>query len=170
MNINIDLNDLKERAKDLAQTGVAKALELTDTGVNKAKQLAEISKLKVLNLGEQDAIRRAYMDLGRLYYAERGSAPEAAYADLCDKITRSKAQIQVNEQRIADLKSSGNLTDEEVEHACEADFEDADWEFVGNTPTEDAQTAAPQAEAEAQADDADASDFEEPEVKTDDQV
>ena len=117
MNINIDLNDLKERAKDLAQSGMAKALELTDTGVNKAKQLAEISKLKVLNLSEQDAIRRAYMDLGRLYYAERGSAPEAAYADLCDKITRSKAQIQVNEQRIADLKSSGNLTDEEKESA-----------------------------------------------------
>ena len=160
MNINIDLNDLKERAKDLAQTGVAKALELTDTGVSKAKQLAEISKLKVLNLSEQDAIRRAYMDLGRLYYAERGSAPEAAYADLCDKITRSKAQIQVNEQRIADLKSSGNLTDEEVEHACESDFEDADWEYVGNTPTED---TAPQADAEA-------TDFEEPEVKTDDQV
>lgn len=164
MNINIDLNDLKERAKDLAQTGVAKALELTDTGVSKAKQLAEISKLKVLNLSEQDAIRRAYMDLGRLYYAERGSAPEAAYADLCDKITRSKAQIQVNEQRIADLKSSGNLTDEEVEHACESDFEDADWEYVGNTPTED---TASQADAEAEAD---AADFEEPEVKTDDQV
>ena len=57
-----------------------------------------------------------------------------------------------------------------MEHACEADFEDADWEYVGNTPTEDAQTATGQAEAEAPADDADASDFEEPEVKTDDQV
>lgn len=153
MNINIDLNDLKERAKDLAQTGVAKALELTDTGVNKAKQLAEISKLKVLNLSEQDSIRRAYMELGRLYYAERGSAPEAAYADLCDKITRSKAQIQVNEQRIADLKSSGNLTDEEVEHACEADFEDADWEFVGSTT--DGDTAVQDEATDADADDTD---------------
>ena len=58
MNINIDFDDLKERAIDLAQTGVAKALELTDTGVAKAKELAEISKLKVLNLREQDSIRR----------------------------------------------------------------------------------------------------------------
>ncbi len=130
MNINIDFDDLKERALDLAQSGMAKAMELTDTGVAKAKELAEISKLKVLNLREQDAIRRAYMDLGRLYYAERGSAPEAAYSDLCDRITRSKAQIQVNEQRIADLKTSGNLTDEEVDQACHTDFEDADWEFV----------------------------------------
>ena len=39
MNINIDFDDLKERAIDLAQTGVAKALELTDTGVAKAKEL-----------------------------------------------------------------------------------------------------------------------------------
>lgn len=137
MNINIDFDDLKERAKDLAQCGVAKALELTDTGVAKAKELAEISKLKVLNLREQDTIRRAYMDLGRLYYAERGSAPEAAYSDLCDRITRSKAQIQVNEQRIADLKSSGNLTDEEVAQACSTDFEDADWEFADQEPNSD---------------------------------
>ncbi|OUN22752.1 hypothetical protein [Pseudoflavonifractor sp. An85] len=141
MNINIDFDDLKERALDLAQSGVAKALELTDTGVAKAKELAEISKLKVLNLREQDAIRRAYMDLGRLYYAERGSAPEAAYSDLCDKITRSKAQIQVNEQRIADLKTSGNLTDEEVEQACPTDFEDADWEFVDQTLAHEASVA-----------------------------
>ena len=151
MNINIDFDDLKERAIDLAQSSVAKALELTDTGVAKAKELAEISKLKVLNLREQDAIRRAYMDLGRLYYAERGSAPEAAYANLCDKITRSKTQIQVNEQRIADLKASGNLTDEEVEHACHTDFEDADWEFVGSTPADDdtvSQEAAGDQEAE----------------------
>ena len=138
MNINIDFDDLKERALDLAQTGVAKALELTDTGVTKAKELAEISKLKVLNLREQDAIRRAYLDLGRLYYAERGSAPEAAYSDLCDRITRSKAQIQVNEQRIADLKTSGNLTDEEVDQACPTDFEDADWEFVDETLAQEA--------------------------------
>lgn len=141
MNINIDFDDLKERAKDLAQSGVAKALELTDTGVAKAKELAEISKLKVLNLREQDTIRRAYMDLGRLYYAERGSAPEAAYSDLCDRITRSKAQIQVNEQRIADLKSTGNLTDEEVEQACSTDFEDADWEFVDQNPAQDSTEA-----------------------------
>ena len=166
MNINIDFDDLKERAKDLAQSGVAKALELTDTGVAKAKELAEISKLKVLNLREQDAIRRAYMDLGRLYYAERGSAPEAAYSDLCDRITRSKAQIQVNEQRIADLKASGNLTDEEVEQACHTDFEDAEWEFVGSAPAQGDQDTASQAEA----DDADAADFEESEVKPDDQV
>lgn len=155
MNINIDFDDLKERAIDLAQSGVAKALELTDTGVAKAKELAEISKLKVLNLREQDAIRKAYMDLGRLYYAERGSAPEAAYANLCEKITQSKAQIQINEQRIADLKASGNLTDEEVEQACPSDFEEADWEYVGSTPSDNdaAQDVAddPQTEDDEQA-------------------
>lgn len=154
MNINIDFDDLKERAKDLAQSSVAKALELTDTGVAKAKELAEISKLKVLNLREQDTIRRAYMDLGRLYYAERGSAPEAAYSDLCDRITRSKNQIQVNEQRIADLKASGNLTDEEVEQACHTDFEEAEWEFVGSAPAQEEPTA-PQQPEESQENEAD---------------
>lgn len=146
MNINIDFEDLKERAKDLAQSGVAKALELTDTGVAKAKELAEISKLKVLNMREQDTIRRAYMDLGRLYYAERGSAPEAAYSDLCDRITHSKNQIQANKQRIADLKAAGNLTDEEVENAGPTDYEEAEWEFVTTTPDQEESAAAQEPE------------------------
>ena len=59
MNINIDFDDLKERAIDLAQTGVAKALELTDAGVASAKELAESRKPKVPHLRGQDPIRRA---------------------------------------------------------------------------------------------------------------
>ena len=37
MTINFDFNSLKEKAKDLAQTGVAKAKELSDTAIGKGK-------------------------------------------------------------------------------------------------------------------------------------
>ena len=80
MTINFDFNSLKEKAKDLAQTGVAKAKELSDTAIGKGKELGEIGKLKVQNASEQDAIKKAYLELGKLYFAERGAAPEAAYA------------------------------------------------------------------------------------------
>ena len=56
-------DDLREKVTDLAQSGVAKS-----------KQLAEIAKLKTSNMGEEDTIKKAYLELGRLYYAERGAA------------------------------------------------------------------------------------------------
>ena len=124
--MSIDYESLKDKAVVLAQegvtrakeftgTGVAKARELADTGIAKAKEMAEVGKLKVSNSTEQEAIRKAYSELGKLYYAERGSAPEAAYADACQRISDSLARISYNNERIADIKAAGNLTDEEVE-------------------------------------------------------
>ena len=54
-----------------------KAVELTQVGMAKSKQLAEIARLSLANTGEEDNIRKAYIEIGKLYYAERGMAPEA---------------------------------------------------------------------------------------------
>ena len=94
-------DNYKEKATDLAQAGVAQS-----------KRLAEIAKLKTANMGEEDTIKKAYIELGKLYYAEKGAAPEAAYAASCEKITAAKAAIEANNDRIAELKSSA---DDEVE-------------------------------------------------------
>ena len=94
-------DNFKEKATDLAQAGVAQS-----------KRLAEIAKLKTANMGEEDTIKKAYIALGKLYYAEKGAAPEAAYAASCEKITAAKAAIEANNDRIAELKSSA---DDEVE-------------------------------------------------------
>ena len=94
-------DNFKEKAADLAQAGVAQS-----------KRLAEIAKLKTANMGEEDTIKKAYIELGKLYYAEKGAAPEAAYAASCEKITAAKAAIEANNDRIAELKSSA---DDEVE-------------------------------------------------------
>ena len=94
-------DNFKEKATDLAQAGVAQS-----------KRLAEIAKLKTANMGEEDTIKKAYIELGKLYYAEKGAAPEAAYAASCEKITAAKAAIEANNDRIAEIKSSA---DDEVE-------------------------------------------------------
>lgn len=132
--MSIDFESLKDKAvvlaqsgvtkaKEITETGIAKAKELADTGAAKAKEISEIGKLKVSNSTEQEAIRKAYSELGKLYYAERGSAPEAAYADACQRITDALARISYNNERIADIKAAGHLTDDEVEKA-EADVVD----------------------------------------------
>ncbi len=99
----------------------AKAKELTNTGVAKAKELTEISKMKVQNVSEQDEIRKAYMAIGKLYFEQHGDSPEEGYEDYCKQIAESKAKIEYNNQRIADMKAAGNLSDEDV---AEADVDD----------------------------------------------
>ena len=86
-------DELKDRAMDLGRAGVAKS-----------KQLAEITKLSLNNAGEEDAIRKAYIEIGKLYYAERGMAAEPAYVALCEE----------NKNRIAELKQEGNISDDEA--------------------------------------------------------
>ena len=90
--------DIMDRVSDLAQAGAAKA-----------REIAEIMKLKVNNAAEEDTIRKAYIDLGKLYYAERGMAPEGAYAALCEKITASKQKIEENTAKIAEMRAAGNI-------------------------------------------------------------
>ena len=106
VSINIDLEGVKDRTVVFAHSGVTKARELADAGAARARELSEIGKLKVRNSIEQETIRRAYSDLGRLYYAERGSAPEPAYAELCGRITDALERVSRNNERIADIRAA----------------------------------------------------------------
>ena len=99
-------DDLKDKATDLGRAGMAKS-----------KQLMEITKLSLNNSGEEDAIRKAYLEIGKLYYAERGGAPEPGYAALCQRITTAKINIEENKARIAQIKKDGTLSDEDVSQA-----------------------------------------------------
>ncbi len=116
--MSIDFESLKDSAvvaaqngatkvKELVGTGVAKAKELAGTGAAKAKELTEISKLKVQNSVEQDAIRKAYAELGKQYYAAHSADSDPALAGLCQKITDSMGKISYNNERIADIKAAG---------------------------------------------------------------
>lgn len=71
-------DDLREKVTDLAQSGVAKS-----------KQLAEIAKLKTSNMGEEDTTRRRTWSWAGCTNAERGAAPEGAYAAACGRISQA---------------------------------------------------------------------------------
>ena len=99
-----------------------KAVELTQVGMAKSKQLAEIARLSLASTGEEDNIRKAYIEIGKLYYAERGMAPEAAYTSLCEKITAAKINIEENKARIGQLKEEGSIKDSEVAAVVETEI------------------------------------------------
>ena len=128
---------LKDKATDLAQAGVAQS-----------KRLAEIAKLKTANMAEEDAIKKAYLELGKLYYAENGAAPEGAYAAACERITASKALIETNNERITELKQSTGAEDEnELEDAMEiAEAVEVEETSVSDCCCEEAKEEAPAAD------------------------
>ena len=159
--MSVDFESVKDKAVVLAQSGVNKTRELTSTGIAKAKELAnagaakakelsEIGKLKMQNSTEQEAIRKAYSDLGKLYYAEHGSDPEAACAELCRSITDALARISYNNERIADIKAAGRASDDETDVAEEPVDADVEAEeLVSETPcccTEEAAAEEPVSE------------------------
>ena len=105
MDLKSTFENLKDRATEMAQAGVAQS-----------KRLAEIAKLKTANMAEEDAIKKAYIEIGKLYYAEQGASPDGAFAAACERVTASKAAIEANNDRIAELKQPG---DPEVEAEAE---------------------------------------------------
>ena len=119
-----------EKAKELANTGAVKAKELSE-----AKEFSEVNKLKVSNSVEQDAIRKAYTELGKLYFAENGSDPAEPYADLCRQITDSLAKIAYNNERIADIKAAGAAASDTAPE--EAPVEEAAAEPAAEPETEE---------------------------------
>ena len=125
-------DNFKEKATDLVQAGAAQS-----------KRLAEIAKLKTANMAEEDAIKKAYLDLGKLYYAEKGATPDAAYAASCEKITASRAAIETNNERLAELKEKGGDTD--------ADFDiDPDFAVEDEEDTKPQETVAEESEIETE--------------------
>lgn len=108
MDFKDTFDTLKDKATDLAQAGVAQS-----------KRLAEIAKLKMANMAEEDAIKKAYIEIGKLYYAEQGASPDGAFAAACERVTASKAAIETNNERIAELKQPGD-PEPEVEAEIEA--------------------------------------------------
>ena len=83
MDLKSTFENLKDRATEMAQAGVAQS-----------KRLAEIAKLKTANMAEEDAIKKAYIEIGKLYYAEQGASPDGAFVAACERITASKAAIE----------------------------------------------------------------------------
>jgi len=88
-------DELKSRAVDLAQTGAAKS-----------KQVAELAKLNLNNASEEEAIKKTYQEIGKVFYEANAGAAAAEYAELFEKVTAAKINIEENKSRIAELKAT----------------------------------------------------------------
>lgn len=93
------LDDLCGKATEIMQTGMDKATEMMQSGV-------AIAKLKTDNMAEEDAMRRAFLAIGRMYFELYGDAPDPAFSVECERIQACKRRIAENELRLAEMKKT----------------------------------------------------------------
>lgn len=133
MAFTVNMDELKKRAAALGQTG----LNMAQTGVDKSIQLAAIAKLRASNLKEESNLRAAYVELGKMYFADHGAVPDEAYVSVCSLIGDIQAAIAANNAKIAELKVSPEVAVEVEVEAEEAEAEAAPEE----APAEEAPPA-----------------------------
>ena len=128
-----NLNELREKASEAAQTAA-----------KKTKKLAEIAKANVSIYSEEDKIKKAEAELGKLYYRDYAVGEEmdtAEYLPWCQKIDEAKQTIADLRDYIEELKAEQveMIVDEEVEVVdadivTEEDFVDLESAEVEEEP------------------------------------
>jgi hypothetical protein len=130
-----NFEDLKKRANELAQ----QAADLAQQGANRSRQLAGVAKLKAANLGEEDTIRKAYAELGKIYFAKYGEHPEDEFAAACETIIEAQAAIAANNATIEEMSAK---KEDDVE------IEIVEMDETEVTPAEESEAADDEAPAE----------------------
>jgi len=110
-----------EKARDLAYKTADATKDLAMKASEKAAQIKRTAKLNIEISTEKDAIRKAYTELGKLYYETHKDDAEGYFAQLCDEIELSMKNIAEKEAEIADIKASSDIGDD----TFEVEFEEA---------------------------------------------
>lgn len=106
----MNLNENFETVKNFARSTAASAAE-------KAKTLATIAKANVTIYAEEDKVRKAELELGKLYYRDYAVGEvmdQAEYLPWCQKIDESNQRIAELKQTIADLRAGEAPKDAEI--------------------------------------------------------
>ena len=74
--------NFKEKAGAFASAAAGKAKSFAIFAAKKTKQASRIAKLNLDISGEENAIKRAYAELGRMYYEAFGETPAEELSDI----------------------------------------------------------------------------------------
>lgn len=100
-----DINEFKEKVMGTIGVVADKTKDIAAKASDKAKQAARIAKLSVEIGNEKENMKKAYIEIGKLYYETHKDDTEGFFVQLCDEITLSQNSIAAKEAEIAELKS-----------------------------------------------------------------
>lgn len=123
-----------------------KASEAAQVAAKKTKKLAEIAKINVSIYSEEDKIKKAQLELGKLYYRDYVVGDEmdqAEYLPWCKRIDESKQTIADLRDYVEELKAEQVQMDETdvpavvpTEIVTDEDFIDAETVEAGEDDDE----------------------------------
>ena len=137
MSINFD--ELKESAVNAAAAAA-----------QKTRDLAAIAKANLSIMSEENKIRKAETEIGKLFYRDYALGEEmdsAEYLPWCEKITESKAVIEDLSAMIADLKCAAKAAPATEEPASKEAPAAEEVPVAEEAPAAEEVTAEPVAEA-----------------------
>ena len=130
-------DDVRKTVEDVLQKGAG----LAQMGVNMAAQMGSIAKLKAANQTEENAIRKAYTELGKRYYVAHAADENPEFSDVLQEIETAKARIQANNARIAELREKADAPSEDI--VFEMDANDLPTEPTPEEPVTAAEAVQP---------------------------
>lgn len=71
---------------------------------DKARELAEIANLKSQISTCEEIIKKNYAEIGRIYYEQYGSMPEAPFEKQCRAIQNAQNGVEALQQKIREIK------------------------------------------------------------------
>lgn len=127
-----DFNELKQKIKETVDTAADLAKDLAGKTADCAKGfaaktadttkgVARIAKLNVEIGSEKETLKKAYAELGKLYYETSHNEPGCFFAQLCDEITLALENIAAKEAEIAELKAG--ISGQDGEADIDVEFE-----------------------------------------------
>ena len=136
MNFNFD--SLMDTISNLRERGA----EYANAAMDKTKDAARLAKLTVSLTGEKDALKKAYIELGKAYYEEHHNDAEGLYAQLVEEVDAVNARIEEMQAEIDALKGSFHVS---FENVVAQDEDDGDEDITVEITVEE-EPEAPAAE------------------------
>ncbi len=106
MNFNFD--SLMDTITNLCERGA----EYANVAMDKTKDAARLAKLTIALTAEKDALKKAYIELGKAYYEEHHNDAEGLYAQLVEEVDAVNARIEEMQSEIDSLKGSFHASDD----------------------------------------------------------
>lgn len=142
-----------DKLKQAASTASVAATNAAEVAVKQTKTAAAVGKVKLAIAGEEDKLKKAYTELGRLFYRDYEAQAEAEMeeyqpwidkaADAKDAIARLTAELETIKAENAKKEVPGEVVEEPAEDtSIYVDFDEAEPAPVVETEAPAEESAA----------------------------
>jgi len=104
-----------ESAKDFADKAADTTKDLATKAAEKAKAGGRIAKLNLELAQEKENMKKAYLEIGKLYYDTHKDDAEGFFIQLCEEVAAAEQAIADKEAEIAALKEEFNSKNPDVD-------------------------------------------------------